>query len=202
MAFTFFFRDTHTLNQTADHLIPAVAGRSRIRIWDAGCANGPEPYTFAIILAEKMGKFSFNNVTIESTDIDEGKNFGEIIKEGVYNWEEVGRIPEDLLAKYFRKSDGEDKYALVDSIKDRIRYQTHDLLTLQSVGSDFSLIICKNVLLHFQYEQRIQVIKMFYHSLAPDGLFIMEQTQKMPTEINHLFEQVVSDAQLFRKISH
>ena len=59
MAFTFFFRDMHTIDHMAKILIPEVSGRSRIRIWDAGCAMGPEPYTLAMILAEAMGQFSF-----------------------------------------------------------------------------------------------------------------------------------------------
>ena len=58
MAFTFFFRDNHTLEQLVKHLLPIVQGRSNIKIWDAGCAMGPEPYTLAILLAEKMGKFA------------------------------------------------------------------------------------------------------------------------------------------------
>ena len=41
---------------------------------------------------------------------------------------------------------------------------------------------------------------MFYEALAPGGYFACENTQKMPVEISHLFEQVVPDAQLFKKI--
>ncbi|HOT78313.1 MAG TPA: CheR family methyltransferase, partial [Candidatus Wallbacteria bacterium] len=75
-----------------------------------------------------------------------------------------------------------------------------NLLSLKPVGEDYSLIICKNVLLHFQPEERVKVIKMFYDSLAPGGYFITEQTQKMPEELAHLFQKVVDDAQLFKKI--
>ena len=52
MAFTYFFRDSHTLELTVKHMAPEVMGRSRIRIWDAGCAMGPEPYTLAMFLRE------------------------------------------------------------------------------------------------------------------------------------------------------
>jgi len=201
MAFTFFFRDTHTLEHTAKFLIPEVAGRSRVRIWDAGCAFGPEPYTLAIILADNMGNFAFKNVYIDATDIDESGQFGNIIGNGVYSNEELGRIPVDTMNKYF-SNDGvpEGFYKINDSIRDRVKYHKHDLLSLKSIGDGFSLIICKNVLLHFQYAERIEVIKMFHKSLAAGGFFATEQTQKMPDEISHLFEQVVSDAQLYRKI--
>ena len=54
MAFTFFMRDQPTLEHAADHMIPYASGRSRIKIWDAGCALGQETYTIAMIFAEKV----------------------------------------------------------------------------------------------------------------------------------------------------
>lgn len=201
MAFTFFFRDTHTLDHAVKFLIPEVSGRSRVSIWDAGCAFAPEPYTLAMILAEAMGGFAFQNVRIYATDIDESGQFGNVIGNGVYSNEELGRLPAEVLNKYFDRTDGRNGfYTINEKIRNRVTYQKHDLLSLSPIGDSFSLIICKNVLLHFQYQERIEVIKMFHKSLAPGGLFATEQTQKMPEEIKHLFEQVVSDAQLFRKV--
>lgn len=203
MAFTFFFRDTHVLDHAARIMAPEVAGRSRIRIWDAGCAMGPEPYTLAIILAETMGNFSFKNLQILATDIDEQDQFVSIIKEAVYSDEETKRIPPEIFAKYFVPAPDKPGYfQLVSLIRDRLQFQKHNLLTLQSVGDGFSLIVCKNVLLHFQQSERIEVIKMFHKALAQGGLFATEHTQKMPDELSHLFEQVVPDAQLFRKVEN
>ncbi|MDP4115205.1 MAG: CheR family methyltransferase [Bacteroidota bacterium] len=202
MAFTFFFRDTHTLNHAVEHFVPAVSGRSKIRVWDAGCAMGPEPYTLAILLAEKMGKFSFQNLMILASDIDEQDTFGKTIMNGVYPEEELKRIPEDIFAKYFTPAEGKAAFHKIDaSLTSRLQFIKHDLLSLKPVGESFSLIVCKNVLLHLQYNERIEVIKMFHKSLADGGLFTTEQTQKMPQECSHLFEQVVPDAQLFRKLA-
>ncbi len=201
MAFTFFFRDTQTLEYAVKILTPEVAGRSRIRVWDAGCAMGPEPYTLAILFAEEMGNFSFKNLYISATDIDETDQFGKIIQEAVYSEEETKRIPPAIFAKYFEVVEGDPvRYRLKNLIRERIQFQKHDLLTLKPVGENYSLITCKNVLLHFQQNERIEVIKMFHKSLAPGGLFATEHTQKMPEELSHMFQQVVPDAQLFRKV--
>jgi chemotaxis protein methyltransferase CheR len=201
LAFTFFFRDTHTLDHAAKVLAPEVAGRSRIRVWDAGCAMGPEPYTLAIILAEMMGNFSFKNLQIIATDIDETDTFGNIINEAVYSKEETERIPENILEKYFEKVPEKTGFHKVANlIRDRISFQKHDLLSLSSIGNGFSLIVCKNVLLHFQPAERVEVIKMFHSSLSVNGLFVTENTQKMPDELKGHFQQVVADAQLYRKI--
>jgi chemotaxis protein methyltransferase CheR len=191
----------HTLDHMAKVLVPEVSGRSRIRVWDAGCAMGPEPYTMAIILAEAMGQFSFKNLYITATDIDEQDVFGKIIVDGVYSDEETKRIPAEIFAKYFEVQDtNPPTFKIISSIRDRIQFQKHNLLSLQPVGSGFSLILCKNVLLHFHPEERVEVFKMFHSSLAAGGLLATENTQKMPSELNHLFSQVIPDVQLFRKI--
>ena len=70
MAFTFFFRDAQTLNLAIDYFLPFVQSRRTITIWSAGCAMGQEPYTFAILLRERMGPYLFRNVKIYATDID------------------------------------------------------------------------------------------------------------------------------------
>ncbi|MBT0662673.1 chemotaxis protein CheR [Geobacter pelophilus] len=201
MAFTFFFRDIHTIEHIVRHVVPFASGRSVVKVWDAGCAMGPEPYTLAIVFAENMGKFAYKNLKIDATDIDGSNLFGPIIAEGVYPFEEIQRIPADLLEKYFKPADNKPGHFKIDeAVRTRLTFQKHDLLTLKPIGDNFSLIMCKNVLLHFSQEQRIEVIKMFHSALVPGGFFASEQTQKMPKEVAHLFEQVTPDAQLYRKL--
>lgn len=199
MAFTYFFRDLHTLNLITEHVVPYVRGRSKIRFWDAGCAMGPEPYSLAIVFAEKLGGFEFRNLQIQATDIDESGFFGEIISEGVYPEDELSRIPRDLFEKYFGPNGKPGSWKITDQIRARVHYEKHDLLSLEPVGDGFSLVLCKNVLLHFPAHRRLDVIRMFHQSLAPGGFLAMEQTQKLPEELSDLFEQMTPDGQLFRR---
>lgn len=199
MAFTYFFRDLQTLELAVRHILPYITGRSHIRVWDAGCAMGQEAYTLAMIFAEKMGGFSFKNLRIHATDIDECSLFGQVVGEGVYREDEVKRMPGDMLEKYFRRDDRPGHFRIAENLRSRVLYQKHDLLTLKPIGQGFSMIVCKNVLLHFQPADRIEVIRMFHRSLAPGGFFTTEHTQKMPEEAAGLFERVTPDAQVFRK---
>lgn len=200
MAFTYFFRDMHTLELIIKHVVPAVAGFSKIRVWDAGCAMGPEPYSLAIMFAENMGRFAFRNFRIDATDLDSSNLFGKVISEGRYPEDDLKRIPRELFEKYFQPDGKAGYFKINDVIRSKVFYSRHDLLTLKPIGSGFNLILCKNVLLHFQPAERVEVIKMFHGALAPGGYFATEQTQKMPPETAHLFEQVAADAQLFRKV--
>ncbi|SJZ95879.1 MCP methyltransferase, CheR-type [Trichlorobacter thiogenes] len=201
MAFTFFFRDLPVLEYAVEHTLKLALGRLRIKVWDAGCALGQEPYTLAILFAERMGEMGFNTLYLDATDYDSENNFGDIVTAAEYKSEELQRIPPEIFDKYFEKVAAKPGYhKVIDRIRNRVFFKYNDLLKLQPVGSDYSLIVCKNVLLHFSYEQRIEVLKMYHRSLAPGGYFATENTQKIPGEISHLFEQVAPDAQLFRKV--
>ena len=200
MAFTYFFRDMQTLELIVKYVIPEVKGHRYIRVWDAGCAHGPEPYSIAIMFRENMSHFMFRNVKIYASDIDNSSRFDKIIADGVYPEVEIKRIPSEIREKYFSRNGQPGYYKIADEIKSRLTFTQHDLLSLKPVATDLDLIVCKNVLLHLRPEERVNVIKMYHDVLVPGGFFVTEQTQKMPTELQGLFQQIVGNAQLFRKV--
>lgn len=201
MAFTFFFRDEQILSLAVQNLVPKTMGRSIVHILNAGCAMGMETYTFAILLAETMGKFALRNVKIHAVDIDnENVDFGKTVSEGIYHKEHLQRIPEGLFQKYFTKSEKEDHYIVSQDLRNLVTFQKYDLLTLKPLRNDYSLIICKNVLLHFNYQQRVDVLTMYHNMLLQGGLLVMENTQQMPEEMTAKFRRMVDYAQLHEKI--
>jgi chemotaxis protein methyltransferase CheR len=200
VAFTFFFRDQQVLESVLDHLVPVLAGRSHPRIWDAGSAMGQEPYTLTIMFAERMGHFAFDNLRIDATDVESTGQFAQMIEAGLYPGEELSRLPEGILEKYFEPNDKPGYFRLNDSIRRRVTFQRHDLLSFHEIGQGYSLVLCKNVLLHFKAAERIEVIRMFHRALAPGGLFATEHTQEMPPELASLFQRVIPNVQLFRKV--
>jgi chemotaxis protein methyltransferase CheR len=199
MAFTFFFRDLQVLEMAIEHILPQIAGRSRPKLWDAGCAMGPEVYTLAILLARRMGRFAFRNLRIEATDIDETGQFEPIVQAGEYGRDELQRMPAGVLEEYFEATADNRRMRLMDTVRNSVRFHRHDLLSCQEIDVGFSLVVCKNVLLHFSQEQRVAVIRMFHRALEPGGYFVTEHTQKLPGEVAELFEQVEAHAQLWRR---
>ncbi|MGO8933701.1 MAG: CheR family methyltransferase [Terracidiphilus sp.] len=200
MAFTFFFRDQQVLEKAVEHCLPVIAGRNHPRVWDAGAAMGQEPYTVSILFAERMGHFAFNNLRVDATDVEDTGQFAQIIAAGVYPGDELSRLPEGILEKYFEANGKPGCFRVVDKVRERVVFQCHDLLSFKEIGHDYSLVVCKNVLLHFRPSERVEVLKMFHRALAPGGLFVTEQTQEMPPELGPLFERVIPDGQLFRKV--
>ena len=62
-----------------------------------------------------------------------------------------------------------------------------------------AMVICKNVLLHFNAQQREKVVRMFHGALRKDGLLVMEHTQKLPEGLLPLFQQVSPAAASLQK---
>lgn len=197
MAFTFFFRDAQTLELAIDDALPSFAGRAFIDVWDAGCAHGPEPYTLAMLLRERLSDFVFRNVRIHATDSDPA--FAGQVTSGVFAEAETRRLPPGMFAKYFRPAAEPGFVEVVPELRARVSFAQHDLLSLRPIREGLSMIVCKNVLLHLQEAQRLAVLRMFHAVLQPGGTLVMECTQKLPDEFAPAFEQVAAYAEIYRK---
>lgn len=198
MAFTYFFRDLQTLELLVDTSLPTLCSQAFIRIWDAGCAHGPEAYSLAMLLRERMSDFVFRNVRIYATDVE--SQFGSKVAAGVYSEQETKRIPAPLLQRYFRSAAVPGHLQVTEEIRAKVVFARHDLLSFSPLREDFSLIVCKNVLLHFDDAQRQRVYRMFHRALRPGGLLATEHTQKLPDMLQQHFRCVAPYAQVVQRL--
>ena len=129
---------------------PSLRAETIPRIWDAGAAMGQEPYTLSILFAERMGHFAFNNLRIDATDVESTGHFAQVIEAAMYPDDELSRLPEGILDRYFERNGKPGTFRVVDKVRQRVVFQCHDLLSFKEIGRDYSLVVCKNVLLHFQ----------------------------------------------------
>lgn len=198
MAFTFFFRDWQTLEVAIDDALPGLQGRAFIHVWDAGCAHGPEPYTLAMLLRERTSEYVFRNVRIHATDVD--SSFASQVTSGIFAETEIARVPPEIVRKHFRAASQAGFVEVMPELQAKVSFSHHDLLSLKPIRDGLSMIVCKNVLLHFEEAQRIQVIRMFHQALQPGGTLVMEHTQKLPGALSGAFEQVAPHVQVYRKV--
>lgn len=208
MGATFFFRDTQTLKMIPYTLIPLILedeghrSNRNINIWSAGCANGSEPYTLAVLLKEILDEEIFSRIQIYATDIDPNNRFENIIKKGSYPQDSLKKIPEKMfLNNFIKDANIQGNYLISEIIREHVTYAWHNLLSLKPIiERPFDIILCKNVLLHFTEQQSTDIINMFYQSLSNSGFFITEQTQKLPVSSSRQFEQFISNARIYKKI--
>jgi chemotaxis protein methyltransferase CheR len=201
MAYTSFFRDNDALKAIADIAIPVISHLREIRVWDAGCATGEEPFTLAILFASRLGPFMFRNLDILATDHEESSfpQFAQRIRDARYSRTDVFWVPEEFRRSYFLPTDDPESFQLTQEIRDRVRFRKHDLLSFVAPEGEHSLIVCKNVLMHFSPEGQEGVLGMFYDSLVSGGFLVLDGNQEMPASFAQRFPRVEAGSPLYRK---
>jgi chemotaxis protein methyltransferase CheR len=201
MAYTSFFRDADALGAIGDIVIPALAHWRAIKVWDAGCATGEEPFTLAILFASKLRPFPFRNLDILATDYEESSfpQFATQIGRGRYSRKDIFWVPQDHRDLYFMPTEDPEVFELALELRDRVRYLQHDLLTLVPPETGQSLVVCKNVLMHFSPENQVKVLEMFHRALVPGGYLALDGAQAMPEACAGWFPRVAQGLPLFQK---
>ena len=201
MAYTSFFRDTDALTAISGIVIPALSHWRAIRVWDAGCASGEEPFTLAIIFAQRLRPFPFRNLDILATDYEESNfpQFAESLRLARYSRKDLFWVPEEHRAVYFEPTADPEAFRVIQELRDKVRYLQHDLLTLVPPETGQGLIVCKNVLMHFSPEDQVRVLEMFHACLVPGGYLALDGSQSLPEAFRERFLRVEPGTPLFRK---
>jgi len=193
---TEFFRNPETYYAVETHIFPEIfSSKKNIRIWSAGCSDGKEPYSIAILVKEYLKKIKDNRffIRIIATDIDE-----EMLEKGREGWypdEELkGEVRKYL--KYFERED--EGYRIKQEITNLVKFRKHDVL-LDKVPSLIDIIFCRNVVIYFTKETKEKLYLKFYNALNRGGYFIMGKTEMLLGEARNLFITISNSERLYRK---
>lgn len=161
-----FYRDKLKFKELQDVILPELLGYKReLRIWSAGCSNGSEPYTLALILEELTpGK----RHTIVGTDLDD--RILQKAKAGCYEERDIRNVPKHLVARFFKRDS--DNVYISDEVKKRVEFKKHDLLK-DKYENEFDLILCRNVVIYFTSDAKDQIYRGFRESLSEHGVFFV-----------------------------
>lgn len=167
-----FFRNPERFEELWRRVLPELLNKnSHTRIWSAGCSNGAEPYSVALIVRE-LG--AADRVEIFGTDID------QVIlakaREGVYEYNDLKNLPPQLISKYFVIQN--NRYYLNDTVKSMVEFLNHNLLKDPFLNS-FDLIICRNVVIYFTEEAKKVLYQKFYDCLKPGGYLLVGGTEPL-----------------------
>ncbi len=155
---TFFFRDKVPFEHFRDAIMPemlkARAGRKSIRIWCAAGSTGQEPYSLAMCLKEMSAATAGWRIEIIATDLSQ--EVLEKSKAGIYSQFEVQRgLPIQMLVKYF-KQNGE-LWQINADIRAMVQHRQLNLLHDFSGLGVFDVIFCRNVLIYFDQDTKINI---------------------------------------------
>ncbi|MFB6109750.1 MAG: protein-glutamate O-methyltransferase CheR [Halodesulfurarchaeum sp.] len=183
---TSFFRDEKVW-RTLREVLSSLAGESRtVDIWSAACADGREPYSLAMLALD--AGIPARSIDILATDIDE--NALERARQGVYQSTRTTDLAEQLSfledPSAYVDQEG-DRIAIGDTVKDRITFERHDLIT-GDPKSGFDLVLCRNVCIYLDSEYKHPILETVSESLRPGGYLVLGQTETLPPDIKERFE--------------
>lgn len=195
-----FFRDPQiwaTIKYLLEGLIRSKKQRNdkSMRVWSAGCAGGEEPYSAAILLKEilkaDLPRFSLE---IIGTDID--RKSLSAAETAEYPKESLKNVDAKMLEKYFVACAG--GYKLNAEIKDMVEFQYRDLISQDHI-EETDVALCRNVFIYFDRSLQEHLLMKLYKSLKAGGYLIMGRVETILGEAKEIFEEIDSNARIYRK---
>jgi chemotaxis protein methyltransferase CheR len=171
---TFFFRDkvpfAHFRDLIMPHLLASRANRKTVRIWCAAGSTGQEPYSLAMSLKEMGAQLAGWRAEIIATDLSQ--EVLEKSRAGLYSQFEVQRgLPIQMLVKYFKQVG--ELWQINAEIRAMVQHRQLNLLHDFSQLGVFDVIFCRNVLIYFDQETKMQVFNRLAKAMEPDGFLML-----------------------------
>ena len=187
---TYFFRETPHFDFLAKKCEEWKAQKkSKVRIWCAAASSGQEPYTIAMVLAEKVLPWQ-KDVRILGTDI-----CSDVLlkaKRAIYSLSEIEGVPKNLEVKYFSRmsSDDGDVFSVSPVLTNLMTFKRLNLSQVPfAPNGPLDIIFCRNVMIYFDRIVRQKVINEFYRLLAPGGIMILSHSENL-LGIEHSFKSL------------
>jgi chemotaxis protein methyltransferase CheR len=171
---SFFFRDKipfEHFNQTMlPEMLKARASERRLRIWCAAASTGQEPYTLAMCLKDNEARLAGWRVEILATDLS--NEVLEKARSGVYSQFEVQRgLPINHLLKYFKQNG--DIWQLNSDLRAMVQYRKLNLLENFAALGQFDIVFCRNVLIYFDNDTKIDILNRVRRQMPEDGFLVL-----------------------------
>ena len=167
-----------------------------IKVWSAGCSNGEEPYSIAIMLRESLGiTIKRYDVSILGTDIDEDSL--KKAEKGIYHLKQLEKIGKERIERFFVQNE-DYTYAVTDEIRNLVKFRYHDMISGPRLFG-FDIIFCRNVTIYFEQALQEKLYLNFYSALNDGGYFVMGKTETLVGPAEELFHPVDVKERIYQK---
>jgi chemotaxis protein methyltransferase CheR len=173
---TAFFRDRLAFAALGATVLPSLGeGGKGLRIWSAGCGQGQEAYSLAMLLAE--AETAVPMAEILATDLSTPAL--EKAQAGIYTHFEVQRgLPIRRLLSHFEEL--EDAWRVTAPLRQGVRWMRLNLIDPFTVAEGYDLILCRNVVSSFSPDARTATLDRLEQALAPGGRLMLGAGEPAP----------------------
>lgn len=164
-----FFRDPQYFKTIREKVVPHLRTYPSLKVWIAGCSNGEEVYSLAILFREEGLE---DRTLFYATDIN--TDALRKAEAGVYGIDQVQTYTENhrksggksSLSDYYTAAYGGVKFDR--TLREKVVFSDHSLVT-DEVFAEVHLISCRNVLIYFDRTLQDRAIGLFKDALVRKG---------------------------------
>jgi chemotaxis protein methyltransferase CheR len=179
---TSFFRDPRVFQSLFTHVMKpffeSKPGRT-LHIWSVACSTGQEPYSLAMDLENYRTLHKDASYRILATDYSQ--RVLKKAKDGIYTQVEVQRgLSAMNLVRYFEKIDAREnavdiRWQVKAQLRSQIEFQSFNLLSpnWRLPRPHFDIILCRNVLIYQDPDNRREILKKLSQHLSEDGILVL-----------------------------
>lgn len=178
-----FFRDRKVWDFLRDHILDKLLlsdGPDSVSIWSAGCCNGEEPYSIAIII-EQLSRRNLPANTVSILATDRNQEVLERAKEGRYPAGSLKELTDKEIGRFLhRVEDDEDDYIIRKELSRRVVFEWRDIRNSLPEGT-FDLVFCRNlVFTYFEKEEQLRFLERLESHIAGNGYLVTGSNETVP----------------------
>ncbi len=138
----------------------------------------------AITVREALGNCQGLDVKILATDIDT-----QVIARataGVYEGENVEPVTQKRRQTYFTRGTGAnaDRYRIADDLRSLVTFKQLNLFAPWPFQGPFDLISCRNVIIYFDVENKVRLLRRYHDMLGPQGHLFLGHSESITPGVN------------------
>lgn len=172
---TSFFRESHHFPILADYLRQhRTTAAAPVTIWCAASSTGEEPYSIAMTAAEVYETLS-PPVRIIASDLD--TTVLKTAETGIYGADRVERLTPQQKGRFFQMlADGQ--YQVRSELRSIINFRRINLIDNDwPLRGGLDVIFCRNVMIYFDRETQLRILRKFAPLLKADGLLFVGHSE-------------------------
>ena len=178
---TEFFREPYHFEFLSNVVLPNFQASSGgqplpLRIWSAGCSNGAEPYSLAMICEEFARTNSSFSFEILASDIS--TEVLRVAMRAIYPHSTIGPVPMELRKRYLLHDPGSDEVRIVPDLRRRVIFKHHNLMDESYPASQaMDIVFCRNLLIYFDRATQQKVLSRLCRCLKPGGYLFLGHSE-------------------------
>lgn len=202
---TLWFRDGKPFDglyrHLVKHLFAQVPPHKPLRIWSAGCSTGQEPYSVAMIIdrvaRENPGLgMSLGRCEILATDISPSVLY--LAANGRYDTLAIKRGMDDYyLDRYFTRKDR--VWIIDEKIRKAVTFKKFNLQAPFGSLGEFDLILCRNVMIYFSDEFKVDLYNRFAAAMNPCAVLVLGAAET-PLGLTGRFQKYANDDSVYYEV--